>query len=58
MKYVIMVRQWDDYAGEGGEWIWKHLQTLEVDEEALEVIKNGLLAVGLAFAIGKVEGEP
>ncbi len=58
MKYVVTVRQWDYYAGEGGEWVWKVLHTLEGNEVTLEIIENGLRALGLAYAIGKVEGAP
>jgi len=57
MKYVVTVQQWDDYAGEGGEWVWKHLHTLEANEETIEAIAKGLRALGLQFAIGKVEAE-
>jgi len=56
-RYLISTLEWDVYAGEGGEWVWKIFSDGDYTEENIQVIKETLTVAGKTHAIGEVAGS-
>ena len=56
-RYLISIREWDPYAGEGGDWIWKTFSDGFFTEATLNVVEESLMHAEKTYAIGEVKGR-
>lgn len=56
--FVVMTREWDPHAEESGAWLWKLFTDCVMPESSLQVVLDGLMEAGKAFAHVKSRVAP